>query len=659
MELANAEAKRFNHEYIGTEHILLGLVKEDSGVAANVLKNLDIDLRKIRSEVEKLVQSGPDMVTPGKLPQTPRAKKVIEYAVEEARILNHTYTGTEHILLGLLCETEGVAAQVLMNLGLKLEQVRAEILNLLGHTPEEEEPDDEPERTRPSKTPALDSFSRDLTAMARENKLDPVVGRERELGRVLQILCRRHRNHPVLLGQPGVGKRAVVEGLAQRIVCGEVPDHLLDARVVKLDLALLVAGTENRGAFEKRMTALIAEFLRSKVILFIDDFRLLARAGGFRSGMDAARILCPVIRRGELRCLGTATRRQYREHVEENVLIESQFEIVPVEPPSPEVALDILQALRHRFEQHHGLKITDDALALAVELSSWYHGRRCLPDSAINVIDDCCSRRRLNLWNEAPRFQALDAEVKRLTQEKEEAIVNQQFDRAAALREQADKLKQEREATMRQWRQLAGSQEVVDADAVVETLSELTGLGPDEVRKIDRTSAPRHAPDDVVTGLPGYERRQCESIFRGGAVRITRGTGLVLLPRAPGFREVFDAAISPAMSEHGIRAVLAEELSGPGPLVSQSWSSIRSAEVIVADVTGLDPSVMFTLGLCLGVPRLPILLLRDPQELPLDLQVLRYLKYEPTPAGIDALRQELSAALRAFLAASRRSLAGD
>ena len=335
MQLANQEAQRFNHEYIGTEHVLLGLIKEGSGVAANVLKNLDIDLRKIRMEVEKLVQSGPDMVTMGKLPQTPRAKKVIEYSMEEARNLNHNYVGTEHILLGLLREQEGVAAQVLMNLGLKLEDVREEVLNLLGHGMEEGGEragmggrqtanagggggESSPKGGK-SKTPALDSFGRDLTELARQGKLDPVIGREKEIERAIQILCRRTKNNPVLLGEAGVGKTAIVEGFAQRVIDGNVPELLADRRIVVLDLAMMVAGTKYRGQFEERIKAVMNEVRRAKnTILFIDELHTLVGAGGAEGAIDASNVLKPALARGEIQCIGATTLDEYqigRAHV--------------------------------------------------------------------------------------------------------------------------------------------------------------------------------------------------------------------------------------------------------------------------------------------------------------------------------------------------------
>ena len=404
MQLANQEAQRFNHEYIGTEHILLGLIKEGSGVAANVLKNLDVDLRKIRLEVEKLVQSGPDMVTMGKLPQTPRAKKVIEYSMEEARNLNHNYVGTEHILLGLLREQEGVAAQVLMNLGLKLDEVREEVLNLLGHGVEGGEGSEragmggaggaagasgEPQRGTKSKTPALDSFGRDLTELARQNKLDPVIGREKEIERTMQVLSRRTKNNPVLLGEAGVGKTAIVEGFAQRVVEGNVPELLMDRRIVVLDLAMMVAGTKYRGQFEERIKAVMNEVRRAKnTILFIDELHTLVGAGGAEGAIDASNVLKPALARGEIQCIGATTLDEYRKYIEKDSALDRRFQIVMVEPSTKGETIEILKGLRDRYEKHHHVQITDDAIDTAVELSGRYITGRCLPDKAIDVIDE-------------------------------------------------------------------------------------------------------------------------------------------------------------------------------------------------------------------------------------------------------------------------------
>ncbi|MEZ6102558.1 MAG: ATP-dependent Clp protease ATP-binding subunit [Pirellulaceae bacterium] len=489
MQLANQEAQRFNHEYIGTEHILLGLVKEGSGVAANVLKNLDVDLRKIRLEVEKLVQSGPEMVTMGKLPQTPRAKKVIEYSMEEARHLNHNYVGTEHILLGLLREQEGVAAQVLMNLGLKLEEVREEVLNLLGHGLEGGEEGGRGGRESlssesaaakggKSKTPALDSFGRDLTELARQGKLDPVIGREREIERAIQILCRRTKNNPVLLGEAGVGKTAIVEGFAQRVVSGAVPELLADKRIVVLDLAMMVAGTKYRGQFEERIKAVMNEVRRARnTILFIDELHTLVGAGGAEGAIDAANVLKPALARGEIQCIGATTLDEYRKYIEKDSALDRRFQLIMVDPATKGEAIEILKGLRDRYEEHHRVQITDDAIEAAVELSSRYITGRCLPDKAIDVIDEAGARVRLRTMTRPPDLKEIDEEVERLNKEKEDAVANQDFEKAAALRDQADKLRRKKDTITREWREKSQETDgVVDEDVIAEVVSKMTGI---------------------------------------------------------------------------------------------------------------------------------------------------------------------------------------
>src|ERR1700690_215348 len=455
MALANQEAQRFNHEYIGTEHILLGLVKEGSGVGANVLKNLDVDLRKVRLEVEKLVKSGPDMVTMGKLPQTPRAKKVIEYAIEEARNLNHNYVGTEHLLLGLLREHDGVAAQVLMNLNLKLEEVREEVLNLLGAGVESEDPQQqEKPGKKKSQTPALDSFGRDLTELAREGVLDPVIGRKNEIERVIQILCRRQKNNPVLLGEAGVGKTAIVEGLAQMVISSNVPEILHDRRIVVLDLAMMVAGTKYRGQFEERIKAVMNEVRRAKnTILFIDELHTLVGAGGAEGAIDASNVLKPALSRGEIQCIGATTLDEYRKYIEKDSALDRRFQLVMVEPSTKSETVEILKGLRDRYESHHRVQITDDALAASVELSSRYITGRCLPDKAIDVIDEAGARVHLKSMTRPPDLKEIDDEVDRLNKEKEEAVANQDLEKAAAPRDQADKLKKKKQTIPRDWRE--------------------------------------------------------------------------------------------------------------------------------------------------------------------------------------------------------------
>jgi ATP-dependent Clp protease ATP-binding subunit ClpC len=485
MALANQEAQRFNHEYIGTEHILLGLVKEGSGVGATVLKNLDVDIKKLRLEVEKLVKSGPDMVTMGKLPHTPRAKKVIEFAIEEARSLNHTYVGTEHLLLGLLRESEGIAAQVMMNLGLRLEDVRQEVLNLLGAGVEPPEANGLDMKMGPSvagkpksKTPALDSFGRDLTQLAADGELDPVIGRKREIERLIQILCRRTKNNPVLLGEAGVGKTAIVEGLSQQIVNKQVPELLKEKRLVVLDLAMMVAGTKYRGQFEERIKAVINEVRRAKsVILFIDELHTLVGAGGAEGAIDASNVLKPALARGEVQCIGATTLDEYRKHIEKDGALERRFQTIIVDPPSKEETLDILRGLQDRYEAHHRVRFTDEALFQAVELSTRYITGRCLPDKAIDVVDESGARIRLKNMTPPPDLNTLEEKIEKLQREKDEAVRSADYERAASLRDEAQQLLNDKAQMQKKWyeenKEATG---IVDPEVIAEVVSNMTGV---------------------------------------------------------------------------------------------------------------------------------------------------------------------------------------
>ena len=522
MGLAKAEAQRLNHEYIGTEHILLGLVQEGSGVAANVLKQMNIDLKRIRNEIEKIVKGSPTMVTQGNLPFTPRAKKVLELAVEEASNLGHNYIGTEHLLLGLIKENEGIAARVLLNLGVKLEEVREEILEFLGADKSSygqaggeaqsggagggEESgqgggggggeagggDAIASGTGPgkSKTPALNAFGRDLTALAREGKLDPVIGRRREIERVMQILCRRTKNNPVLLGEAGVGKTAIVEGLAQDIVAGNVPEILADKRIVVLDLAMMVAGTKYRGQFEERIKAVMNEVRRAKtVVLFIDELHTLVGAGGAEGAIDASNVLKPALARGEIQCIGATTLDEYRKYIEKDGALERRFQTVLVEPATRDEALEILKGLRDRYEAHHRVQITDGALELAVELSNRYITGRFLPDKAIDVLDEAGARVRLKALTQPTDLKEMAEKIALLDKEKEECVAAQDFERAAYLRDQADKMRKQRDELQRQWR--ANSKEVdgtVDEDVIAETVARITGV---PVTRLEKGEADR------------------------------------------------------------------------------------------------------------------------------------------------------------------------
>ncbi|MGH7142883.1 MAG: ATP-dependent Clp protease ATP-binding subunit [Planctomycetota bacterium] len=497
MSYARQEAERFNHDYIGTEHILLGLVKEGNGVASTVLENLGVDLEKVRLEVEKMVKPSPDIQTMGQLPFTPRAKQVLELALEEARSLDHNYVGTEHLLLGLLRENEGLAAQVLLNLNLRLEDVRREVMEFLGAADQSqaaspESTEHEPGEAGPragagpggsaapadSKTPALDSFGRDLTQMARNGELDPVIGREQEIERVLQILARRTKNNPVLLGEAGVGKTAIVEGFATAVVEGNVPELLRQKRVIVLDLASMVAGTKYRGQFEERIKAVMNEVKRNRnIILFIDELHTLVGAGGAEGSIDASNVLKPALARGEVQCIGATTLDEYRKYIEKDSALERRFQQIIVNPPSKEQTIEILKGLRDKYEAHHRVRITDEALEESVKLSDRYITGRFLPDKAIDVMDEAGSRVRLQQMTRPVKVKEMEKEIRKLEVDKEEAVGAQDFETAAQYRDRAESLKKKLRTIQNEWKEKA--KEIVgevNADIIAEVVAKMTGI---------------------------------------------------------------------------------------------------------------------------------------------------------------------------------------
>ncbi len=513
--LAKEEAKRFNHDYIGTEHILLGLIKEGEGVAAAVLQNLGLGLETIRLEVEKLVQPGPPTVVSGDIPFTPKAKKVIELATDEARNLGHNYIGTEHLLLGLIREGEGVASQVLTNLGLDLNKVRQEVMSLLGSaTPGFGQPSAPPK----TKTPALDAFGRDLTVLAREGKLDPVIGRKDEIDRVIQILSRRTKNNPVLLGEAGVGKTAIVEGLAQKIVKGDIPEILRDKRVVIIDLALMVAGTKYRGQFEERIKAIMDEIKRSEnIIIFIDELHTLVGAGGAEGAIDASNILKPALSRGEMQCIGATTLDEYRKYVEKDAALERRFQTIMVDPPTVDETIEILKGLRDKYEAHHKIKFTDDALEAAAKLSDQYISGRYLPDKAVDLIDEAGSRARLNVMTTPPDIKELERKMEQVRKEKEAAVKGQDFEKAASMRDEEKELKAQLEKVKKEWsRQKAEAYPQVTKEEIAEIVAKWTGipifkLEEKETEKLLKIEEELHkrvvGQDEAITAMANAVRR--------------------------------------------------------------------------------------------------------------------------------------------------------
>jgi len=499
LALARKEADRFNHNYLGTEHLLLGLIKLGQGVAVNVLQGMGIDLETVRMEVEKQTGTGPDQKMIGNIPYTPRVKKVLDLARREAKNLNHTYIGTEHLLLGLLREGDGIAAQVLRNLDVDIEEARQRVLKELdpnfgneeSSIPAGEKPQPAQEKKGEVKTPALKAFGRDLTEIARKGEMDPVIGRKNEIERVIQILCRRTKNNPVLLGEAGVGKTAIVEGLAQEIAKGNVPEILLSKRVVTLDLALMVAGTKYRGQFEERIKAVMDEIRRAKnIILFIDELHTIVGAGSAEGTMDASNIIKPALSRGEMQCIGATTLNEYRKYIEKDAALERRFQAVKVEAPSIDDAIEILKGLRHKYEQHHKAEFTDDAVEAAVKLSDRYITDRFLPDKAIDVLDEAGSRARIGTMTRPPESKVLEADIEEIKTQKERAIKNQDFEGAASMRDKEKQAKEKLENLLREWRTHREEKRVVvNEEDILHVVSKWTGvplkrMGQDEAARL-------------------------------------------------------------------------------------------------------------------------------------------------------------------------------
>ena len=496
LALARKEADRFHHNYVGTEHILLGLIKLGQGVAVSVLQKMGLDLETVRSAVEKQVGTGQETKTPGSIPYTPRVKKVLALAGKEAKTLSHSYVGTEHILLGLLREGEGVAARVLKSLEIDIERTRNEILRELdpqfsgsgsgdAGTPGEEAAADTPQRAagapddkKEVKTPALKAFGRDLTELARKGEMDPVVGRKNEIRRVIQILCRRTKNNPVLIGEAGVGKTAIAEGLAQEIVAGNVPEILADKKVITLDLALMVAGTKYRGQFEERIKAVMDEVKRAKnVIIFIDEMHTIVGAGAAEGAMDASNIFKPALSRGELQCIGATTLNEYRKYIEKDSALDRRFQSVKVEPPSVEDTVTILKGIRGKYEDHHKATFTDKSLEAAAKLSDRYITARFLPDKAIDVMDEAGSRARISALVRPPDIEGLTKEIEDVCALKEKAIAEQHFEEAAKHRDTEKQLRAKQDEITAEWRKSRDEKRIaIDEDLMMQVVADWTGI---------------------------------------------------------------------------------------------------------------------------------------------------------------------------------------
>jgi len=483
IKLAKKEAQRLNHNYLGTEHILLGLLKLGQGVAVNVLRNLGLDFETVRQEVERLVGYGPEIQVYGDPALTGRVKKVFEFANEEASNLGHNYVGTEHLLLGLLRQTDGVAAQVLENLNVDLSEVRKEVLKELETfnlqlPPSSSGASSKSDKATAEKLPALRAYGYDLTEMSREGKLDPVIGREKEVERLILILCRRRKNNPVLIGEAGVGKTAIVEGLAQRIVKGEVPDNLRKKRLITLDLALMIAGTKYRGQFEERIKAVMDEIKKNgNILLFIDELHTIVGAGAAEGAIDASNILKPALSRGELQCIGATTLDEYRKHIEKDAALERRFQKIVVQPPSVDDTIQILKGLRKKYEEHHNVTITDEALAQAAILSDRYVHGRFLPDKAIDLLDEAGARMRVSTMSQPSDISKLEGQIEEARRAKEKAISTQEYEKAARLRDEEKKLREKLQLIRNEWENHKEEHLIpVDEEAVAAVVAAQTGI---------------------------------------------------------------------------------------------------------------------------------------------------------------------------------------
>lgn len=656
IEFSRDEAARLRHDYIGTEHFLLGLIRLGEGRAIEILMNLGLELDDLKKAIEEVVQPSGGTMTMGQLPLTARAKKTLEMSGQEARALKSKDIDTEHILLALLKDDEGTASQVLSTYEITYGDAIQELKNILDNRPSSFK-----RKRKKSKTPSLDHFGRDMTEIARRGDLNPIFGRDEEINRLIQVLSRKFHNNPLLIGEPGIGKTAIVEGLAQRIVSERVPHVLQRCRIVALDMIEVLAGAKYRGEFEERLKNIMSEIAGdSDIVIYIDELHIVTSASWDDNISAASRIFRPALSRGTMHCIGSTTIAMYRKHIEPDGTLLNLFQTVEIKPPSLSSTVDILQGLKGKYEDHHSVEISNDSLRLTVELSDIYFPDRQNPSKSIAVLDEACASNMAKRAEDRPgEIVELEKELELLRFKKNEAVKNQQFDAAAQIRDVLKEKSFRKASIERQWEeQLSQEKGRVDAETIIAAVSQMTSIPVENVRERKGIPRRREQPDLPTSGrgVPTFEQKQTASILHGSGVRITTGKGFVLMPHNDECRGIYDLAIRPAMEANGLAVIKAEDIYKPGAILAQVWQEILTSEVIVADMSGKNSNVIYELGLCYGISRCPILLVRNPEELPFNLRSLRYIEYENTAKGTDDLKHKLTAYIEQFLASARGSV---
>ena len=651
IRLTREEAIRLRHDYIGTEHLLLGLIREGSGIAIEILQNLDLNLDELKKTIEDAIRSNSGSSIPmGNIPFTKRAERVLRVAAAEAERFKSNVIGTEHLLLSLLRDAEGVAAQVLQSYDIYYETVREELEKVLN-----------PVKTAISsqaklEIPTLNKFGVDIieqiTKEKNNNTYIPTCGRNNEINYLIQALLRRTNNNPILIGEPGVGKKAIVRGFVQNIFEGHVPENLLQCHIFAINFNDLVAGATYRGQFEERIKSILNEIEKIKdIIIFIEDIDIFSKnITHFRTAIS----------NNKFKCICTATEGQYRKFINDFYYLSNLFHVIKVNPTTTEETIAVLNTIKKQYEDHYGCQYSENSIKLSVELSELYLPNQLQPASAINLLDEAGALKSIsNLADRPEELIAIESTLENLKKEKESVISNQEFEKAAILRSKEMKIFQDRDKILKEWKEEKSKKQIkINIDDIYQATAIITNISINSLKKRREIPLKNSCLDnnDFSNGLSKFEHLQIDSILHGNTINIIKGTGFVLMPHTDEFRCIFEQAIKPAMEENGIDAIKAEDIYKPGSILGQVWQSILSAEVIVADMSDKNPNVIYELGLCYGLKRCPILLVRDEEELPFNLRNLRYINYTNTIKGSAKLKSDLTKSIAQFLSAVRSSM---